>query len=200
MVARQQDPKKLKLRKQIRELRRGIAPEYAVQASYRISQQVALLPGYLSSQRISAFLPFDGEISPLPLLDRAIQDGKSVFVPLMGGSSEPLRFAPWTRASEVRKNSFGIVEPVVAEEQLISACNLDLALFPLVAFDQTCNRMGVGGGYYDRSFAFVNERGSATAPILIGLAYELQRVDALRPADWDVPLDAVVTELQAYHR
>lgn len=188
------------LRKKIRKLRRGVPPVYALQASYRISEQVALRPDYQASQRISAFLPFDGEINPLPLLDRAVQEGKSAFVPILRGKSEPLRFARWTRDTALRKNSFGIDEPVVPESQWIAASELDLALVPLVAFDELCNRLGVGGGHYDRSFAFVNETPCEQRPALIGLGFELQRVNGLKPAAWDVPLDAVVTELQTYQR
>ena len=198
MVSNPPDP--TNLRKKIRKLRRDVPPVYALQASYRISEQVALRPDYQASQRISAFLPFDGEINPLPLLDRAVQEGKSAFVPILRGKSEPLRFARWTRDTALRKNSFGIDEPAVPESQWIAASELDLALVPLVAFDELCNRLGVGGGYYDRSFAFVNETPCEQRPALIGLGFELQRVDGLKPAAWDVPLDAVVTELQTYQR
>jgi len=198
MVSSQPDP--TNLRKKIRELRRTVPSVYAVQASYRISEQVASRSDYQASQRISAFLPFDGEINPLPLLDRAVQDGKSAFVPILRGKSEPLRFARWTRDAALRKNSFGIDEPVVPESQWIAASELDLALVPLVAFDQLCNRLGVGGGYYDRSFAFAIDTQREQRPALIGLGFELQRVDGLTPAAWDVPLDAVVTELQTYQR
>ena len=198
MVSSPPDP--TNLRKKIRKLRRDGPPVYALQASYRISEQVALRPDYQASQRISAFLPFDGEINPLPLLDRAVQEGKSAFVPILRGKSEPLRFARWTRDTALRKNSFGIDEPAVPESQWIAASELDLALVPLVAFDELCNRLGVGGGYYDRSFAFVNETPCEQRPALIGLGFELQRVDGLKPAAWDVPLDAVVTELQTYQR
>ena len=187
-----------RLRKQIRDARRAIPTPYAVQASYRISEQVALRADYRASERISGFLPFDGEISPLPLLDRALQEGKQVFVPMLRGKTDPLRFARWTRDAALQKNRFGIDEPAVPESEWIAANQLDLALFPLVAFDRLGNRLGVGGGYYDRSFAFTRTPGEQPPPALIGLAYELQRVELIEPADWDIRLDAVVTELQTY--
>ena len=187
-----------RLRKQIRDARRAIPAPYAVQASYRISEQVALRADYRVSERVSGFLPFDGEISPLPLLDRALQEGKQVFVPMLRGKTDPLRFARWTRDAVLQKNRFGIDEPAVPESEWISASQLDLALFPLVAFDRLGNRIGVGGGYYDRSFAFTRTSGEQLRPALIGLAYELQCVEEIEPADWDIRLDAVVTELQTY--
>ena len=122
------------LRKQIRAARQSIPAAYARQASYRISEQVAQRADYRASERLSGFLPFDGEISPLPLLDRALQEGKQVFVPILRGKTEPLRFARWTRDVELQKNRFGIDEPAVAESEWISASQLDLALFPLVLF------------------------------------------------------------------
>ena len=78
---------------------------------------------------------------------------------------------------------------------MIEARELDFVITPLVAFDEKCNRLGVGGGYYDRSFAFLNDAASRTVR-MVGIAYELQCVAELPNADWDVRLDAVVTELK----
>ena len=192
--------KPMGLRQKIRQLRKDIPKAYAVQASYRLSEQVAALPGYGASQSISAFLPFDGEVSPLPLMDRAIQDGKRVWVPVMQGKASLLRFAPWDRGSCMKTNRFGIDEPDVPESGCIAASELDLALLPLVGFDEDCNRLGAGGGYYDRSFAFSVGVPLGQRPFLVGLGYELQRVPQLYPERWDVPLDTVVTELQIYCR
>lgn len=192
--------KPMALRQKIRQLRNDIPNAYALQASYRLSEQVATLPVYEACQSISAFLPFDGEVSPLPLMDRAIQDGKRVWVPVMRGKATALQFAPWERDAPMKKNGFGIDEPDVPESDWIMASELDLALLPLVAFDASCNRLGVGGGYYDRSFAFAVGAPLDQRPFLVGLGYELQRVPQLHPEKWDVPLDSVVTELQIYRR
>ena len=100
----------------------------------------------------------------------------------------------------MKTNRFGIDEPDVPESDWIAASELDLALLPLVGFDEDCNRLGVGGGYYDRSFAFSVGVPLGQRPFLVGLGYELQRVPQLHPERWDVPLDTVVTELQIYCR
>lgn len=184
-----------KLRQQIRDARKTIPTFYARQASYKFSERFAEFPAYQAAKTVAGFLPFDGEADPLPLMDRAILEGKQVFVPIIIAKGEPLLFAPWTRQTGLRKNSFGVDEPDVSREQMIEARELDFVVTPLVAFDEKCNRLGVGGGYYDRSFAFLNEAASRTVR-MVGIAYELQCVADLPIADWDVQLDAVVTELK----
>lgn len=184
-----------RIRQQIRDSRKAIASEYAQQASYKFSERFAELPAYQSAKTVAGFLPFDGEANPLPLMDRALLEGKQVFVPIIIGKGKPLLFASWTRQTQLRKNSFGIDEPAVTREQMIEARELDFVITPLVAFDDSCNRLGVGGGYYDRSFAFLNGEAERTV-CLAGIAYELQCVAQLPRSEWDVRLDAVVTELK----
>jgi len=93
-------------------------------------------------------------------------------------------------------NFYGIPEPRPIE--LIDPRTLDLVLTPLVAFDGSGHRIGMGGGYYDRSFAFLRRRRYWRKPHLLGLAYELQKLPAIIPNDWDIPLDAVATEARIY--
>jgi 5-formyltetrahydrofolate cyclo-ligase len=127
-------------------------------------------------------------------MDRAIVDGKQVFVPVIVAKSEPLKFEVWTRDTEVRNNRFNIREPE-ASANSISPTDLDLVITPLVAFDGQRNRLGVGGGYYDRTFEFLNNVATKSRQtILVGLAYELQRIKKIDASKHDVKLDAVVTE------
>ena len=93
----------------------------------------------------------------------------------------------------VEANRFGIPESIAAE--LLEATSLDVVLLPVVAFDRLGHRLGTGGGYYDRTFAF--RQGSSSPPLLIGIAYAFQEVDAIEVAAWDVDLDWVVTEREA---
>jgi len=87
-------------------------------------------------------------------MDRALIDGKQIFVPVIVDKSEPLRFEAWTRETKVTENKFHIREP---NKTSITPTELDLVITPLVAFDGQRNRLGVGGGYYDRTFAFLND-------------------------------------------
>ena len=106
-----------------------------------------------------------------------------------GGS---LRFARWNAGEALVPNRFGIPEPHVPAQALVLPEALSVVLLPLLAFDGHGNRLGMGGGWYDRSFAFRRQR--TGRPRLIGVGYEWQRQPALPAQDWDVPLDVVVTE------
>ncbi len=187
---------KSNIRKQVRQARRAVAAPYARNASFKFSEFVATLPEYQAASTLSAYLPFDGEADPLPLIDRAIQEGKQVYVPVIVGKQEPLVFAPWDRQTGMKRNAFGIEEPDVPPDQRVSIQHIDVCITPLVAFDERCNRIGVGGGYYDRTLAQLNDSTSSTTTC--GVAYELQRLDKIETREWDVRLDFVVTELAIY--
>jgi len=109
-----------------------------------------------------------------------------------------LRFRAWSAGQALEPNRFGIPEP--AKGPLLDAGAMAVVLVPLLAFDSRGNRLGQGGGWYDRSFAFRHATGGSGPapdhtpwPRLTGIAYDWQQADALEAADWDVPLDAVAT-------
>jgi 5-formyltetrahydrofolate cyclo-ligase len=176
------------------------------------------LEAFRRSTKVAAILAFDGEANPIRLMVEAIQLDKQVFVPIIVAKAQPLRFAPWNPETELRTNGLGILEPAVDKSQYIEAEELDFVATPLVAFDESCNRIGVGGGYYDRTFAFLNEgvgnssnfaetgetNGSISIPkrsvCLAGFAFELQKVDSIETNWWDVPMDFVVSETSVYER
>lgn len=111
-----------------------------------------------------------------------------------------LWFVRWRPPDRLRPNRFGILEPSARRGAIRPAWHLDLVLLPLVGFDDRCNRLGMGGGYYDRSLAWLRQRQHWRRPRLIGLAHECQRLEHIEPRRWDVPLDAVVTEARVYDR
>ncbi len=154
---------------------------------------------FINSKHIALYIPMHGEISPLALADFARQMGKSVYLPiLMPFLKNRLWFAPWKTNGRMQRNRFGIPEPVYHGRHLIPASHLDLVITPLVAFDKHCHRIGMGGGYYDRTFAFLRFRQHWQSPKLIGIAYEFQKINNIRTQAWDVPLHAVVTENTIY--
>ena len=95
------------------------------------------------------------------------------------------------------KNCFGIKEPEIIKENVILPGDLDLIFLPLVAFDKDGNRLGRGSGYYDHTFAFLKTQ-SIKKPLLVGIAYEFQKIDKIPTDEWDVHLDLVVTEKNIY--
>ena len=106
-------------------------------------------------------------------------------------------FAPWQPDQPLVKKAFGLLEPDCDESEWISPMLLDVVLTPLVVFDHHCNRIGQGGGFYDRTFEFIL---SAGKPFLMGVAHESQREPELVPQSWDIPLHKIVTERSVYCR
>jgi 5-formyltetrahydrofolate cyclo-ligase len=154
---------------------------------------------FINSRHIAVYIPMQGEISPLALAQHAWQMGKSVYLPiLMPFLENRLWFAPWNNDSRMQTNRYGIPEPVYNGRHIIPASHLDMVITPLVAFDKHCHRIGMGGGYYDRTFAFLRFRQYWQSPKLIGIAYEFQKMARISVQAWDVPLHAVVTENNIY--
>lgn len=186
------------IRNRIRASRRALDPEVRLAKSVEICNRLAELDSFKSARHVAAYLAFDGEADPMELMTAAVDQGKEVYLPIIVGKSKPLAFAPWTPSTKMVKNRFDILEPKVEQAKLIAAEELDLVVCPLVAFDDNRNRIGVGGGFYDRTFAFLNEPGHDREVRLVGFAFELQKLDSIEQQTWDVRLDAVVTESRIY--
>jgi 5-formyltetrahydrofolate cyclo-ligase len=144
------------------------------------------------SQRIGCYLAQDGELDLAPLMKRLRNIGKQLYLPVLRGPR--LWFMPLDSRTRLVRNRFGILEPDAPASARCLPQALDLVLAPLVAFDNSGRRLGMGGGYYDRTFAYLLNRRYWRRPLLIGIAYDLQRVPALVARRWDVPLDGIATE------
>ncbi len=124
---------------------------------------------------------------------------KSCYLPVLSRLFyDRLWFAPVTPFSTFSPNRFGIPEPVITPRSWLRAQELDLILVPLVGFDLEGNRLGMGGGFYDRSLEFLHDRRGWIHPKLLGLAHELQKLEALVPSPWDVPLQGIATDCALY--
>jgi 5-formyltetrahydrofolate cyclo-ligase len=189
-------------RKAMRSARKSVATPLRKRWNDQISAHIFETPEYRESKRIAGFLAFDGEADPRVVMDQAIEDGKQVFVPLLQGKNKPLLFVEWFPDVKLENNRFGIKEPVGDENSIVPATSLELVITPLVAFDAVCNRIGVGGGFYDRTFEFLNQRSEhttlASGIAMIGFAFELQKLDAIHVQPWDVGLSGVATESKLY--
>ncbi len=141
-------------------------------------------------KRIAGYNAINGEISVSSTLKYAQQKGIETYLPIMRGES--LAFAAFDSNTRFVKKQYGILEPDVAESDWLKPTELDLVLVPLVAFDKQCNRMGMGGGFYDRSFAIRQQQ--AAPPLLVGVAHALQQQDNVHAQWWDVPLDFIATD------
>ncbi len=183
---------KYTLRRQLKAARNALKPterRHAARASLRLALRHGLL---LRAQRIGFYLPQGGEFDVHPLLDRALGMGLECYLPILPRRGRVMRFGRVRHHTPMRPNRYGIPEPVDAKP--LRARQLDLLLMPLVGFDLLGHRLGMGGGYYDATLAFMVHRRLWRKPRLVGVAYECQRADALPHDPWDMPLDAVLTE------
>jgi 5-formyltetrahydrofolate cyclo-ligase len=150
---------------------------------------------YRNSKRIALYLQNDGEIDPSPLVAIANLHHKNCYLPVLRPRFQHgLWFAEQRSSEQLQPNRFGINEPNPHKRRIVPPWALDLILLPLVAFDENGNRLGMGGGFYDYTLAYLNKRKIWRKPKLIGVAHELQKVKLLQSNPWDVPLDGVITE------
>ena len=125
----------------------------------------------------TAYMAVNGEVDAGRIIATAWLRKKRIFLPVMACSR--LKFSELKMGSEIRPNPFGILEPVYKKHELTPPGSLELVLVPLVAFDANLNRVGMGGGYYDRAFAFAKKRKKWRKPLLVGLAYSFQQVEKI---------------------
>lgn len=187
------------LRHALRAQRRALDAAAQERAAERAAIHLGGIRRFRSAKHIAVYLASDGEINTWPVIERCWEFGKTVYLPVLrhlGG--DRLWFIPFHADTALTLNRFGIPEPAPQPREQYDARDLDLVVMPLVGFDVLGNRLGMGGGFYDRSLAFLRHRRSWIKPRLIGLAHELQRVDVLGREEWDVPLDAVVTDGTVY--
>ncbi|GMQ91163.1 MAG: 5-formyltetrahydrofolate cyclo-ligase [Gammaproteobacteria bacterium] len=186
---------KQQLRQELRQYRLSLSTTQQAQAAIRLAHNLKHLRQFRSSQRIACYLASDGEIETATIIDDIWAMGKQCYLPVLNQSRiHPLRFAHFNEDSALVTNRFDIPEPVIHPRNLVHAVNLDLILLPLVGFDTRGNRLGMGGGFYDRCLQFMNRRQFWQNPTLVGLAYHQQLSDKIRPDAWDVKLHAIVTD------
>ena len=178
------------LRHRLRAQRVTRSEEQAVTAAQICCEILISHKIFRSARHIAGYMAIERELDPMSFLRAACAAGKSVYLPRITGKRE-MEFLPWQPGAMLRENSFGIPEPVSDRRARRDPRDLDLVLVPLLGFDQNGNRLGFGGGFYDKAFAFRNAR--QAPPLLCGYAYADQRCEAIEVANWDVSLDAVVT-------
>jgi len=178
------------LRQHIRHLRRNLTPEQQTIAADMLAEHAINLAAISDAQRVALFLSIDGEINTRPLIARLWQQKKAVYLPVLHPFSPGnLLFLRYTPETQLIPNKLRIPEPALDITQLATLSQLDVMLVPLVAFDDQGQRLGMGGGFYDRTLQNWQRHGC----LPIGIAHDCQRVSALPVAAWDIPLPAVLT-------
>jgi 5-formyltetrahydrofolate cyclo-ligase len=186
-------------RQQMCQQRRALTPSQRVTAAGSVLQWVTQQKLIEPYRHIAFYYPVQGELDPSPIIQQAWQAHKSCYLPILPPNQQKaLQFMPYATNTTLIKNRYHIPEPEYDANTIISAQQLELVFVPLVAFDPKGNRLGMGAGFYDTTFAFTRENRHDVQ--LMGLAYEFQRVDSLQPQPWDIPLTAIITEKQVYWR
>ena len=187
------------LRREMRARRRQLSRQTLASHGNQLLRLALNYKPFRQSRRIGFYLASKGEMDPSPLMKQALQSGKQVYLPVLRQRPEHgLWFAPFRTGDNLIPNRFGIHEPKFQYRRVVMPWALDMVFVPLVAFDQFGNRLGMGGGYYDHTFAYKMLRTHWKGPRLIGLAHEFQGVHSLPIEPWDIPLDAVLTEQQLH--
>jgi 5-formyltetrahydrofolate cyclo-ligase len=187
------------LRRMLRKARRALTPSQQREAARGLYKQLAQHPLFRRAKHISLYLPMDGEIDPRLLMRAAQRRGKATYLPVLSAWPRTKMVFQRIRPGEkLKPNRFRILEPRhnIARQRKVWA--LDLVLLPLVGFDDVGGRLGMGGGFYDRSLAYLARRKNWRKPTLLGLAHECQKVQRLAQASWDVPLQGTVTDKAWY--
>ncbi len=186
------------LRQQLRAARRALSFETRLQAAISAAMNLCASEAYRSARRIAVYMAMDGELDPTPLIMRCRTDERELYLPVLPPMEGAMSFRPYSIDTPLVPNRFGIPEPKSAEGGRM-AKDMDLVVTPIVGFDMQGNRLGMGAGFYDRTFGFLRHM-EQPRPLLIGYAYELQKVQVLDAQSWDVPLAAVATEQHFYPR
>ena len=173
-------PRKRTLRAFYRRKRRALCA--IVQREHAEAVAHSAIEHLAAMHTVAAYFAQDGEVDLAPLIEMCWQRGIAVAVPVLAGPE--MAFASYCRHTTLRPNRYGIPEPCPAMPTL----EPNVVLAPLVAFDDAGNRLGMGGGYYDRYFA------THPAALRVGVAHDCQRAEALPTDCWDARLAALVTE------
>jgi 5-formyltetrahydrofolate cyclo-ligase len=184
--------RKRQLRRLMRRARRNLSDREQQQAAKSLSRKLSQNPHFKFAKRIALYLANDGEVDTHLAIQQAWQRGQSIYLPVLN----PLRkgflwFVEYRPDSPMRTNRFGIEEPDPKFNKRIASRFLHTVGLPLVAFDSQGNRLGMGGGFYDRSFEFCRQPG--TKPKLFGLAHQCQQVETLPMESWDIQLEDIVS-------
>ena len=173
---------KKELRRQIREQKRAMTVEQIEEASRRLGELFINTPQYKNAKTIYGYLPYNQEVRTVPMLEQAIRDGKRVAVPKCYG--DEMKFIYMDDLSKVELGYANIPEPI--EDGPVAEDKTALVLMPGLAFTEKGDRMGYGGGFYDKFLAAEPDHPT------VALCYAFQMVETLPTAEYDIPVDCVL--------
>ncbi|PJK11775.1 5-formyltetrahydrofolate cyclo-ligase, partial [Lysobacteraceae bacterium NML120232] len=185
-------------RQELRQRRRAIPAQTRIQAAAKLAEQILSIPGFPARGYIAGYWAMDGEIS-LHALQLRLPADCIWCLPVLDEARKVLKFAPWRMGDALVSNRYGIPEPDFAPSALLDAQQMALIVLPLTGFDHHCHRLGMGGGWYDRSLAF-RQQSNGEPPLLVGAGFSLQEVPSIRVRSWDIACDYIATESGLFKR
>ena len=187
-----------KLRQELRQYLTGMEVAELTRLTDAAMENFLTTPEYRRCKIIAAFYPVRHELDLMPLIETFWADNKQVYLPcLLPKPFEKLIFLPFRPETPIKENRFHIPEPDLSINKQINLRQLDIVITPLLAFGPQGQRLGIGGGYYDRTFAFINRASNYLKPRLWSIALEAQAHD-LTANPWDVSIHGVATEKTVY--
>ncbi|MFV0478002.1 MAG: 5-formyltetrahydrofolate cyclo-ligase [Parahaliea sp.] len=182
------DQEKSRLRHQLRQRRRQLSASERERAGTAAASYLQQLPGWPDFSHIALYLPIDGELDTRAIAGACRQIGANLYLPRINGTGT-MQLLHWDEHTPLLINAYGIAEPA-AGARVCHITELDVLLAPLVGWDKQGNRLGMGGGYYDRMLAKTQH-----PPLFIGLAYDFQCMEEGLPVRaWDIQMDGVLTD------
>ncbi len=183
------------LRQHLLKQRGQLTQAFVQEKSSCIAKRLQALEQYRQAKNVAFYYAVKGEVSLEALWRTSARQGKQCFFPVCRG--DDMLFVPVTPKTPFIRHSLGVLEPDVPLSEAITVNQLDIALMPLVAFDEFGVRMGMGKGFYDRAFASFNQKAS-TQPLRLGIGYEFQRQGIIEKQPWDVLVHGTITEKNIY--
>jgi len=184
-------------RRDARTARAALDASERFQASEKIAEIVIHSPWFRRGKYVACYLPTDEEVDTWSIIECAWRMKKRVFAPLVE-KNFALQFCELTADSKLIFNQYGLPEP--QDGEIIEPRALDIVITPVVAFDDDGNRIGMGGGYFDRTFSFLRNRRFLFHPKLIGVAFSCQRVEKIAPNPWDIRVFRLIHENSGSNR
>jgi 5-formyltetrahydrofolate cyclo-ligase len=181
------------LRTQLRAARNSLSPQAQLDASNKLKFACTSLKDNVST--VALYLANDGELNPNLAAEYLWQNNVTTLLPVIDPTNKGhLVFQYYRSNTSLPENKYGIPEPKYCQQDIVELTHIDVIFMPLVGFDAVGNRLGMGGGYYDRTLA--NHQILTRRPLLVGLAHNCQQVNHLPFESWDIPLDMILTPSQ----
>ena len=181
------------LRIELQARRAATPPAQRIAAAQRLRDTLEQLPEFLTDANIGGYWATSGELPLMALFDGMRQRDQIFHLPVVG-PLHSLQFVAWKVGDDVEPNRYGIPEPVHERSRRIAIDMIDVLLMPLLGFDRAGNRLGFGGGYYDRALEFLRDREKPASTLLVGVGFAFQEVEHIQAESWDVKLDFIATE------